>query len=242
MRFRECLRGVLVPGHGMPWVSGSRFVRPVYPFGRVEPPVTQLDEASRSLGDGDRSRVGRVARGRARSGSGRPGTGMFRTSCSACSAVGPPGWFRAGATRARGTGCAECRTSRRRRARRRSSWWSGQIRASYQRNARYRRSASLRRFIRAARDREVSARSSSASARASPGSWVGTDRTIRYVYRPIVTTQPRRSKEPPRACTEQDPTNPIGPAGSLPTRATSGSDSSPRSVRGPSAGESHVWL
>ena len=60
----ERLRSVLVSGHGTPRVTGSRLVHPVDPLGRIEPPVARLDETPGGIGDGDRSRVGRVAGGR----------------------------------------------------------------------------------------------------------------------------------------------------------------------------------
>ena len=83
-------RAVSSRGTGRGGVSGSQLRPTSQPTGGFEPPVTQHDEPPGGLGK-RRSLAGRPRSWRpARSASGRPGTETSGTSCSACSAVGPP--------------------------------------------------------------------------------------------------------------------------------------------------------
>ena len=50
-------------GTGALGVAGNGFVRPLHPFGRVEPAVAEGDQAAGGLGDGDGAGVFGVSRG-----------------------------------------------------------------------------------------------------------------------------------------------------------------------------------
>ena len=110
----ELLGGILVTGNRTPRIAGDRFVHPLDPLGRVEPPVAQLDEPAGGFRDGGGARVVRVVGG----GDVRCQAGRERERLEGCARrVARPVFqasSRAGATRSRGTDCEGCRRSCRR--------------------------------------------------------------------------------------------------------------------------------